>query len=313
MSGSPVFFFLVPQDQAADDILTIGLNARFRNTDPEDGSLSLRVGLDHQPRQPGQLISFGRDRSRCDVVLPAGFSARQCHFFIHPRTGEVILRDDSINSSTSLLHLNESLTTRCALPDSQPRQRVVPHTMQEICIRMHNAVFMVFWCDKVRAFEATKTMPRFRAPLTVVLADPLENGQIVHQHIHGLGQGATAEVFKTLNLKTGDHLAVKIFKHAPDNEEAIKRVVRIEVELISQLSHVSSGILQNLVSVFANLTLKPNIAVFKHAQGWQTNEIMEIFMEAYSGTLWDLLDRWKVSKGWHSLFPTDFSLIIRRT
>lgn len=244
-------FYLVPLGQPATNIVSLPINAPFKHN-ASNGRVWLRVGLEHTPKKSGQLISFGSDRSRCDINLPEG-CPMQCHFFIHPRTRELLLRDDSSNSSTILFASAEPAASRFSLPDAQPRQRVVLGAIQNARIRMHNALFTLGWGpSRCSALEAARTMPRF-TPSGALSSNPvdlLEGGRIVHSRMAQLGQGSSAKVFLTLNLKTGDHLAVKIFVFRRGMESKGKEVVRKEVDMMKELSHVSYLPLGHLASLW---------------------------------------------------------------
>lgn len=220
--------------------MSLPVNAHFKHI-LQSGKAHLRIGIDHRPKRPGQLVSFGRDPSSCDVVLPQEFPERQCHFFIHSRTGELVLRDDTANDSTLLFIPSTPSDPTLTLPDCHPRQRVVLASEQAPNIKMGDALFTLLWGERERAFQAAKNTPIItRSPpqgLTPALG--LERGKIVHKCVGELGKGATATVFKTLNLHTGDYLAVKIFSF--DSwiyEDIAKKEVRKEVGVLSQLSHV---------------------------------------------------------------------------
>ena len=241
-AGPPVFFYLLPQNQAAARIVSLPSNASFKHSDPSDGSAWLRVGIDHIPKSSGRLVSFGRDHSCCDILLPEGYPQKQCHFYIHPGTFEVLLRDDTVDYSTILISSNTPAETRFSLPDGQPRQRVVLEAIRNAHIRMQKALFMVGWSGTRRmAFEAARATSKFLLSGAVgsPAADLLENGRIVHRRIRRLGSGSYGKVFLTVNLKTGDHLAVKVFEFKPEVEREGKDLVRQEVDLIKELSHVS--------------------------------------------------------------------------
>jgi hypothetical protein len=54
--------------------------------------------------------------------------------------------------------------------------------------------------------------------------------------------------------------------------------------MIDSLSCYSSAAIANLP-----VGRQPHIAVFKYAQGWKRGPAMEVFMEAYEGSLLNLL------------------------
>ncbi len=293
MSNSPAFFYLDPLDQAAAQIVSLPVNLRFKHILVE-GRACLRVGVDHVPKRPGQLISFGRNPSLCDIALPQDFPGTQCHFSINPQSGELLLRDDTEDMSTLLSAPSTPEDQRLRLPDSRPRQRVVLTTEKGNLIRMKNAQFLLLWSERAtreRALEEAKNKAMIGPGVALNLGSDLglERGQIIHSRIAELGKGVTATVFKTLNLNTGDHLAVKSFHfESPKHQDAVKVVVRKEVVLLSQLSHVRSDLVEDFL----------NIAVFLHAQGWEPTKRIEIFMVAYPRSLHDRLLQYRSSTGW---------------
>jgi hypothetical protein len=242
MIPAPTFFYLNPLDQAAAQIVSLAENAPFKLS----GKACFRIGVDHDSKNPGQLVSFGSDPACCDIILPQGYPQKQCHFFIHPGTGELLLRDDTTHGSTSLSSLNDPSDLMVGLPDSQPRQRVVINTETEFLFKMVEASFTLMWIDRRGALEAAKTKPMIRRSVAHISKRYLlpENGKIVHKPIKELGCGGSATVFKTLNLNTGSHLAVKKFRPIPGlsgrEDKLLKEEYRREVGLVSRLSHVGS-------------------------------------------------------------------------
>jgi len=216
-------------------------NAPFKHTNLSDGTVSLGIGTGHVPKNEGQLISFGIDPVCCDIVLPYG-RPKQCHFSIHPRTCELLLHDDSDNSSTALLSSPKSGESTLSLPRAQHRQRVVLASINNARICISNSVFRLAWSrNRGKALEDAQRMRKF-SPDHAYISTPLdllENGRITHKRIKILGEGASAKVYLTRNLKTGDHLAVKVYKFEDRVEEMGKDAVRKEVNLIESLHHVS--------------------------------------------------------------------------
>jgi hypothetical protein len=223
------------------DVVSFPVNAPFKGPSLNNEGEWLHIGIEHTPKNFGQLISFGRDPSCCDIILPEG-SPKQCHFFIHPQSREVLLRDDSHDNSTVLFASSSPAEWRLNLPDVQPRQRVMLPVKRYASIRMRNALFRLGWSETIQhAHQAAQAM-HVSTPAVALSSNPvdaLENGQIFHQPIIQLGQGTSGKVFLTVNLKTGEHLAVKNFRFPPGNERKGKDIVRREVNLMKALSHVS--------------------------------------------------------------------------
>jgi hypothetical protein len=240
-SKSPVFFFLTPEDEEARQIVSSPSNAFFKHKAP-NRTTGLRIGVDHVPKTPGQLLTFGTDPSACDILLPQGFPRTQCHFFIHPHTGELLLRDDTADRSTIL-------TTRHGqdfeLPNMELRQRVLLLEEATQYIRMQQTVrFRLIWGQSTAAIYAAKTNPRImpERALETDQARIYENGKIVHRVIKAVGERHVAAIYLTLDLNTGDHLAVKVWdRKSEDVETDAKTYAKQEVELFSKLSHVRYG------------------------------------------------------------------------
>jgi hypothetical protein len=248
----PLIFNLVPENDVAEAVVAHADNAPFKHTNPTEGTVSLGVGIVHSPKNAGHLLSFGNDSVCCDIFLPQG-CPKQCHFFINPRSREVLLRDDSDDSSTALLSSANPDESRFSLPHAQHRQRVVLAAINNARICMCDALFRLVWSGNrdgaLEAAQRTRKFPPDPALRSSEL-DLLENGHIIHSRIKTLGEGASAKVFRTLNLKTGDHFAVKIYKFDFSVEQAGKDAVRKEVNLIAGLSHVCSGLSDFLIITF---------------------------------------------------------------
>ena len=237
--SSPVFFFLAPESPLAHEIVYFTGNASFKHKTP-DKTVGLRIGLDHIPKTPGALVSFGIDRSSCDIILPQGFALRQCLFFIHPHTGEVLLRDTTRNASTALITATGG---QLNLPNIEPRQRVVLTTESIQYVQMGATVrFRLIWGKPKEAFRSAKTKPELLPRWAVDRPQPriCEDGKIVHKILKNIGVGYSATVFSTVDLNTGDHLAVKVYFRfdSEEKETKTKNNVLKEVELVSKLSHV---------------------------------------------------------------------------
>lgn len=235
-SRPPIFFFLAPRNLLADQIVANTANASFRY-DVAHGVGYLRIGIDHDPKVPGQLISFGHDPFVSDIILPRGFPGRQCCFMVNAGTGEMLLRDDTEDHST---YIDVPGGPDFDLPDSGLRQRVLSTSCRTPSVQMGDALFKLLWGDTKRAFNAASTKP------ILMQSFPLRNsrgfGEIVHSRIRELGRGATSTVWLTLDLTTGNHLAVKLMLPNPGEDVSIqqqkKRQVGIEAGLLSHLSHV---------------------------------------------------------------------------
>lgn len=138
MEEPNTLFWLIPQNVPAATIVEDSRNKfRFRKISRgfrKDDSLesTLRVGFDDAPKVPGQLISFGRDPARSDIILSdRRFSKTHCHLQVHRQSSEIVLRDTSARATTQLI-LEDSL--KKYFLQGIPRQRVLPR-LQNIGIR----------------------------------------------------------------------------------------------------------------------------------------------------------------------------------
>lgn len=277
-SNSPAFLYLRPRGSPALNLMRDEANARFMHTDTK-GFVSLRIGVDHIPKIPGQLITFGHDVARCDIVLPPGCSQMQCHFFINPSSGELLLRDDSPDRST---YLGGAKGRKLDLQNVEPRQMVVLQTEKGGYIMLPSGVqFIIAWDQPKEAFLAAKTKSNI-LPITEHISSSTgvyETRGLVHRQIRRLGRGSTATVYLTVDLYTGDHLAVKTFHfESKAQEEMVKSEVKRELSLLSMVSHVRDRLmLRRFRSSFADLPGSPMSLCFcitragKRANAWSSS------------------------------------------
>lgn len=244
-NSSVVYFYLEPENQAARAIVSNPPNEWLRECRP-DGSAVLRVGFNHEPKTRGHLLSFGSNLRLNDVILPPIYPRQQCHFWIHSNTGELLLQDDTENKSTTLSVAGGS---KYHLPNNGPRQRVLTIHLN-VLIKMQAAHFRLWWGPMTGQPEAVKTAMidfRFRQSLGQASAPPYplatstsaRRGPLIHHRLQELGRGASAVVYQTIDLTTGDHLAVKTWQPAVAvDKECFIEIVKKEMQIASQLSHV---------------------------------------------------------------------------
>jgi hypothetical protein len=235
--SSAIYFYLEPEDEAARDIVSRSTNEWFTESRP-DGTTVLRIGFHHELKTPGQLISFGSNPRLSDVILPQGYPRRQCHFWMHPTTGELLLQDDTEDKSTIL---NVAGGSKYHLPDTGPRQRVLT-THLSMLIIMQSARFRLSWGPMINNYKMRLSLAQSFASalLCPTPSQPsARRGPLVHHVLHELGRGTSAIVYQTIDLTTGDHLAVKTWQHAANiNEQWFSEIVKKEMQITSELSHV---------------------------------------------------------------------------
>jgi hypothetical protein len=251
------FFWLLPRSEEACRIAEDPLNSGFQGHSPT-GKLALRVPLAHTSKRPGGLICFGRDPNVCDIILGSSkyYSKVHCYFYINIESGELVLQDESSTHTTDLVVEEDD---RYAL-QGKPRRRVIPDSMTPI-IGIHQAVFELVGYDKVLdAQEAKEHVARQLNYLSRTsiekrsLLPPAHNTRVstpdlpktvqlvtkvVHQPRKAMGGGAYGTVRLTVDLDSGNLLAVKQFRIEPSEEKPRKEQARKEVMILAKLEHVS--------------------------------------------------------------------------
>ncbi len=231
------------------------------------GRRVLKVGLQTSPKVSGRLISFGRDPASNDLILPNRiFSKNQCHFYFNRSSSALILRDTSSTKSTQVRYLDLDNDSIYRL-QGDPRQRVLLTTHQ-IVMQIGPAQFRIIWrvpkepsarqaLEQAKAVFAQKqvapeldltfldlqslpsTAYELRSHYTPSVASQYQKlPKIVHEKLNLLGSGTFGTVHKTVDLNTGNLLAVKTSKHGIDDSK-YKKSLKREVEILAQLSHVS--------------------------------------------------------------------------
>lgn len=149
MEEPNTLLWLIPHNDPAATIVEDSRNKfRFRKISrtfrkKDDLEPTLRVGYDDVPKVPGQLISFGRDPARNDIILSERrFSKTHCHLQIHRQSSEIILRDTSARATTQLI-LEDTL--KKYFLQGIPRQRILPR-LPNIGIRFVSGSPCLFDC-----------------------------------------------------------------------------------------------------------------------------------------------------------------------
>ncbi|MCJ1406305.1 serine/threonine protein kinase [Ptychographa xylographoides] len=94
---------------------------------------------------------------------------------------------------------------------------------------------------------------------------------VIYHELEYLGKGSFGRVSRVIDLQWGGIMAVKIINVERQKEKEVKETLKREVELLAKLSH-------------------PHIIDYKHSQGWEFGEPIEIFMSAADGSLRAFLD-----------------------
>jgi FHA domain len=250
---------LIPRNEEALRIVTDPVNGPFlRLTGAGDVVISLP--LDNISKTKGNLVTFGRDPSVCDVYLGSSkyYAKTHCFIYVHPVSGEFVLQD--VSSSQSVGLGVESGDDRRFHLQGAPRRRVLA-TSRCTIFGIRQAAFQLSWCGrqsdvqqaKMRHVAQRDHLTRTSVERESVLPPqpgtrvqpPAAHGvqllrKIDHQPRGDLGSGSYGKVKLTVDLDSGDLLAVKQFPIRPELEKQQKEKVKHEVLLLSKLSHVSS-------------------------------------------------------------------------
>lgn len=259
--SSVVYFYLIPENEAAREIVSMSANDWFRESRP-GGKDVFRVAFDHEPKNPGQLISLGSYSRLCDIVLPESYARRQCHFWIHPGTGELLLVDDTDEKTTKV---DVTGGSKYRLPKTGLRQRVIS-IHPTVLLRMQAAHFRLWWCPTTLQSETARTAfnNHQSRPSFAQAALPASPGAyppsvrpgslLQHHNLRELGRGSSAVVYLTVDLATGDYLAVKTWRHAIDRRRAgFRAAVGREIQVSMELAHVrNTGATASLQHFTAN-------------------------------------------------------------
>lgn len=160
-------------------------------------------------------------------------SGMQCQFILNETTHEIILRDRSAYQSTLLTN---GLSSKQLLR-GVPRQRVIRRP-DNLTIGMGGVngdlvKFDLAWAplDDEARFNAAQVVQEFvelpqnpRFAITrndrdtesdryeMRMQTPWDSTRLTHRKLKQLGQGSFDTVYQTVDLHTGDHLAVKIIR-----------------------------------------------------------------------------------------------------
>lgn len=253
-------FSLKPLNAAAAAVLAHPDNAHLLSELP-NGSTVLDIGFNLYSKYPGALATLGSGHA--DILVKGNDIAPiQCTFEVNWDTGVVMLRDNSIDKSTQTFG-----SDAIAFQDGRPRRIVMVNginsrftmggtghgsvqfelewhgyaeeTMAKIIARRGNGIRKPYSCP-IQALRSRLHSCHPRGPNSTSQA---RTPEIRHMKIRKLGSGASAEVFKAVNVDTGDLIAVKQFKAqetTTENERWVRRqFMQREVETLQRLRHVS--------------------------------------------------------------------------
>ena len=196
----------------------------------------------------------------------------------------MVLLDKSLSRTTNL--------KVDKLPDyklhKSPRRGVIPVRLEQTFV-INNASFKLFPHAHPLDVRDPGQVPPTRQNTDIERASclPIQGGYdtkdpslrpgmqalefITHMPRKRLGSGAFGGVSETVNMDSGDLLAVKTMLFPPGRKgKAEKELAKKEVLILSGLEH-------------------PNIIVFVHSQGWGPKQSVELFMKPCDGSLENLM------------------------
>ena len=249
---------LIPRNEESLRIVQDRVNEPFMRLTGA-GDVVLRVPLDNISKTKGNLITFGRDQTVCDIYLGSSkyYARTHCYIYIHPVSEEYVLQDVSSSQSVGIGVEGGEHARFCM--QGTPRRRVLA-TSRCTVIGIKQAAFQLSWCGgPIEVQRAKMRLAKQRGDLSRTSVEreslpPPQHNTRVRYPIHGvqlltkivheprgdLGNGAYGRVKLTVDLDSGDLLAVKQFPVRPELEKQQKEKVKVEVLLLSKLVHVSA-------------------------------------------------------------------------
>ena len=252
-----VFIHLVPLNEEALKILRLPANEGVLGYTPDKHQPALALDIDGRHRDPLVVATIGRDRTHNVILPPSRLYARnQCSFFHNRSSGELLIEDHSTSRNTYIEYLEEGLE-KFQL-SGLLRRRVVkcPATIRltfhEACFSLE--VFLDPLVSDLKNYILNKPTPRDLEPSILALTLPptikhtrtagpkehIPDQCICHFPIREIGRGLCGIVSETINVFTGDHMAVKTIVVKKDlGEKGIKDAAKSQIENLKKLDHVS--------------------------------------------------------------------------
>ncbi len=218
----------------------------------------INVGFFIGNRSRGTLASIGRNG---DIVTPtppsawpgaskwARVSRIQCSFEVHPNANVVLLYDRSSRGDTDLTGVN----ARSFVLGRVPRRVVIGYGINDR-FAFRDVEFQIVWhspkihvgeqmtlredhprlthtVDEVPTIAATRRATRIHTP-----APAGSRVELRYTLVKKLGQGMSGQVWKVVDIDSGDILAVKRIRRPDEGGPEYERLKR-EVETMPKLSH----------------------------------------------------------------------------
>lgn len=266
MSLDPaILFWLAARNHAALNSIQKEVNRHFVGLLPGlNANEAFVVTLNRVVRTPGCILTLGREG---DVqILGSQVSRIQCQIQLNQTTREILIRDTSTLQNTRVVDFTNPEGLFFSKSEGVPRQ-VVIRAGDTIHLSMGGDdqdlfQFEVVWPirdhEMQREMEKSKTAFAARpkhphnevTPYTTPLPASRQPSRIqtpgsgktwLHRKLHCLGAGTFGDVYKTLNMHTGEYFAVKVMRRTEPSSMDIewKKSILQEVRILETLSYVS--------------------------------------------------------------------------
>lgn len=222
------------------------------------------IAFDRDVQTPGSLLTLGREG---DVqLLGSQISRIQCQIQLNPKTQEILIRDTSASKNTKVVNFMNPESLFFSRSEEVPRQ-VVIRVSDTIHISMggdnkdlfqYEVVWPVRDLEMQREMEASKTeflarrkkrqneVTHYTTPLPALryesrIQNPEPGETWLHRKLDFLGSGTFGDVYKTLNMHTGEYFAVKTMRRTGPSsmDSEWRKSVLEEVHFLQTLSYVS--------------------------------------------------------------------------
>jgi hypothetical protein len=261
------YIYLVPLNENALDVLNLPANKGLFGYEPNSHQPALALDLDGRQRDPAIVATIGRALTH-NLILPPSrhYSRHQCSFFHNRSSRELLIEDHSSSGNTCIEYSDEALSK---FEFGGPLRRRVLRTTGTIRLSFYTASFSLHVNSHHHLLNDVKTLllnkpvakdlePSFlplSLPATIKhtrVRTPQEHAHqdqaICHYRTRELGRGLFGIVFETINVVTGDHLAVKTIcvKQEDLDEKTIKETVKSQIKNLQEIAHVSQSPLKLL-------------------------------------------------------------------
>ena len=261
---SAALFWLGPRNAVATRCVQDESNSDSVETIPDsNGQKAIAITFDKEVRAPGSLLTIGLDG---DVELKGHkISRNQLQIQLHLKTLEILIRDTSTYRNTRIINTTDPENLYFSTAEDVPRQVVIRHGDPILLSaggeNKELAQFEVIWPlkdtkinnemqilkqdfvarrRKARFSVTPYETPSFASRYESRVQSPKTSNPWLHRKLKILGAGTFGEVYKTLNMHTGEYFAVKIVRRSPEyaSETDWRKAVRKEVKILETLCHV---------------------------------------------------------------------------